>query len=189
MNEDSRREDEMTAGAPAVSTPAANLEEIFQAHSSRIYRIARRITGDAEDAEDVLQTVFLRMLRQGWDSGSVKHLESYLHRTAVNAALDVLRARRTAAAAPLEEAAFAQDPRVQPDRQNDARELRAGLRAAVSRLSPRAAEIFALRYFEGYGNQEIAHMLGTTPADVAITLHRARVRLQQELRSYLGETS
>ncbi|HOL70679.1 MAG TPA: sigma-70 family RNA polymerase sigma factor [Bryobacteraceae bacterium] len=179
----------MSTGAPTVSTPAAELEAIFQAHSSRVYRIARRITGDAGDAEDVLQTVFLKMLRRGWESASVKHLESYLHRTAVNAALDVLRARRTAAAAPLEEAAFAQDPRLQPDRQNDVRELRAGLRAAVARLAPRSAEIFALRYFEGYGNQEIAQMLGTTPSDVAITLHRARVKLQQELRSYLGETS
>lgn len=185
MNEDGRRENKMSTGAPTVSTPAAELEAIFQAHSSRVYRIARRITGDAGDAEDVLQTVFLKMLRRGWESASVKHLESYLHRTAVNAALDVLRARRTAAAAPLEEAAFAQDPRLQPDRQNDVRELR----AAVARLAPRSAEIFALRYFEGYGNQEIAQMLGTTPSDVAITLHRARVKLQQELRSYLGETS
>lgn len=188
MNEDRRRENEMSAGAPAISTPAADLEQVFQAHSGRVFRAAWRITGNAGDAEDVLQTVFLRMLRQGWESGSVKHLESYLHRAAVNAALDVVRARRAAAIAPLEEAAFAEDSRLQPDRRHDVRELRAGLRAAVARLAPKAAEIFALRYFEGYGNQEIARMVGTSPADVAINLHRSRVRLQQELRSYLGET-
>jgi RNA polymerase sigma-70 factor (ECF subfamily) len=187
MNENRRQKDKMSA-APAVSPPTEGLEEVFQTHSGLVFRAAYRITGNAGDAEDVLQTVFLRMLRQGWASGGVTHLESYLRRAAVNAALDVVRARKTAASVPLQEAALAVDPRLQPDRRHDVRELRAGLREAVARLSPRAAEIFALRYFEGYGNQEIAGMVGASPADVAINLHRSRVRLQQELRSYLGET-
>ncbi len=188
MNEDRRREDEMSAVAPAVSPASSELEQVFQAHCGRVFRAAYRITGNAGDAEDVLQTVFLRMLRQDWTSGGVKSLESYLHRAAVNAALDVLRSRRSQATVPLEEAAFACDPRLQPDRRQDVRELRASLRAAIAHLSPRAAEMFALRYFEGYGNQEIARMLGTSPGEVAVSLHRSRTRLQQELRSYLGET-
>jgi DNA-directed RNA polymerase specialized sigma24 family protein len=47
--------------------------------------------------------------------------------------------------------------------------------------------MFALRFFEGRDNPEIAQALGTTPASVAVTLSRTRDRIQQEFRSYMGE--
>jgi RNA polymerase sigma-70 factor (ECF subfamily) len=187
MDEDRRREDEMSAGAPAVSAPSGELERVFQAYHGRVFRAAYRITGNAGDAEDVLQTVFLRLLRQGWAAASVGHIEGYLHRAAVNAALDLVRARGAALSVPLNEAASAQDSRLRPDRRQGAVELRACLRQAIARLTPRAAEIFALRYFEDYDNREIARLLGLSPSDVAVSLHRSRSRLQQEIRSYLGD--
>ena len=52
---------------------------------------------------------------------------------------------------------------------------------ALSRLNPRAAEVFALRYFEGLDNREIARILGTSWSSVAVTLHRTRVRLRKEI--------
>ena len=54
-------------------------------------------------------------------------------------------------------------------------------------MSAKAAEIFVLRYFEGYGNNEIAGMLGTSRSTVNVILHRTRERLREELASYLGE--
>ena len=51
----------------------------------------------------------------------------------------------------------------------------------MSRLSPRQAEIFTLRYLEGLGNLEIAKMLGASQTSIAVLLHRARHRLQKEL--------
>lgn len=188
MDEDKKREDDMSAGAAAISAVPGEIEQVFRAHHGRVFRAAYRITGNAGDAEDVLQTVFLRLLRQRWVAESVAHIEGYLQRVAVNAALDLVRARRAAANVPLEEAAFAEDSRLQPDRRQDARELRACLRQAIARLAPKAAEIFALRYFEDCGNQEIARLVDTTPADVAVSLHRSRNRLQQDIRSYFGDT-
>ncbi len=188
MDENRSQEDAMSAGATAISPPTRELERVFEAHHGRIYRAAYRITGNAGDAEDVLQTVFLRLLRQGWAAASVAHVEGYLQRAAINAALDVVRARRTAASAPLEEAASAADSRLEPDRCHDNSELAACLRRAIATLAPKPAEMFALRYFEGFDNQEIARMLGTSQSDVAVTLHRARVRLQEQIRSQLGET-
>jgi RNA polymerase sigma-70 factor (ECF subfamily) len=63
------------------------------------------------------------------------------------------------------------------------------IRRAIAQLAPRTAEIFALHYFEGYSNPEIAQMLGLSAAGVAVTLHRTRTRLQEEIRSFMGETS
>jgi RNA polymerase sigma-70 factor (ECF subfamily) len=187
MDENRRREDEMSAGAAAVSAPSGELERVFQAHHGRVFRAAYRITGNASDAEDVLQTVFLRLLRQGWTTASVGSLEGYLHRAAVNGALDLVRARGAALSVPLDEAASAADSRLRPDRRYGALELGACLRQAIAHLAPRAAEMFALRYFEDYGNQEIAGLLGVSPSEVAVSLHRSRSRLQQEIRSYLGD--
>jgi RNA polymerase sigma-70 factor (ECF subfamily) len=169
----------------------AELEQIFTAQHDRVYRTAYRITGNSGDAEDVLQTVFLRLARQGWASIGVTNVEAYLHRAAVNAALDLVRMRRDALSVPAEDAVsrLVDDPRRQPERSQQSRELRELVRRAVSRLSPRAAEIFALRYFEEYDNKEIAAMLGVSQTDVAVSLHRSRARLQEDIRSYLGERS
>lgn len=169
-------------------TPTGDLEDIFRAHHRRVFRVAYRVTGNAADAEDVLGTVFLRLVRQG---GPIEHVGSYLHRAAVNGALDLIRSRGQRGAVPLDDVApvLAQAAHLQPDRQHEAQQLRDGLRRAVARLSPRAAEMFALRYFEGYGNREIAQMLGTSQIKVAVTLHRGRRQLQRYVRSHLGVRS
>jgi RNA polymerase sigma-70 factor (ECF subfamily) len=61
-------------------------------------------------------------------------------------------------------------------------DLRRHLREALGTLPERAAEVFVLRHFEDRGNLEIAEMLGMTQVGVAVTLHRARKKLQDELR-------
>jgi RNA polymerase sigma factor (sigma-70 family) len=56
----------------------------------------------------------------------------------------------------------------------------------VARLNPRIAQMFAMRFFEGKSNPEIAELLDTTPGTVAVTLSRTRDRLQEEYRAYQG---
>src|SRR6186997_1920359 len=84
------------------ATPPADLERIFLEHQGRVFRAAYRVTGSLTDAEDVLQTVFLRLMRRDATAAGVEHLGSYLYRAAVNTALDVLRTRRESI--PLEDA-------------------------------------------------------------------------------------
>lgn len=189
MSEDGKREDAMSASAAAVSAPQGEIERLFQSHHGLVYRAAYRITGDAGDAEDALQTVFLRLLRQGWRSEPIEKIESYLRRAAVNAALDVVRARATRRDAPLEEAAgWAEDKTPRPDRACQSSELRAFLRRAVAKLPPRSAEMFALRYFEELDNREIARLVGAPASEVAVVLYRSRVRLQEEIRNQFGDS-
>ena len=168
----------------APSGGPVGLEKAFREHQARVFRAAYRITGNAQDAEDVLQSVFLRMIHQGEANVTVANLSSYLYRAAINAALDVLRARRERLRVSLETLEAAPDhSRPTPDRTHEAGEIRARLRRALARLPPRAAETFALRYLEGYDNEEIARMLGISRVAVAVTLHRARRRLQREWKT------
>lgn len=163
------------------------IERIFALHHRQVAHAAYRITGNASDAEDVLQTVFLRLLgRPGL--GPAERLGPYLRRAAVNAALDLLRRRRRRPAVSLDEQTVPpEDPRPAPDRRGLGVEIRDELRRALAGLSPQAAEIFALRFFEGYGNKEIADLLGTTQGAVGVALHRARQHVRRELGDYLGE--
>jgi RNA polymerase sigma factor (sigma-70 family) len=131
----------------------------------------------------VLQTIFLRLLRHvpRRDSAGTfpGNEESYLRRAAVNASLDVIRARQTAQTVPLGEA-------VAPTNDSPT-ELRDCLRRALAGLSPRSAEIFALRYLEDFTNQQIARALNMSQVHVAVALHRTRRQLQKEMnRSYFG---
>jgi len=159
------------------------LEEIFIAHHDRVFRAAYRITGNASDAEDVVQTVFLRLIRHDHDFKNVDDAGNYLYRAGINAALDLVRSRRPAV--PLEDAKV--DPAWAPDRNHDPVQLRDWLRQAVAGLHPTAAEMFALRYFEGFDNGEVARLMNTSEGTVAVTLHRTRARLQKDIRSYVGE--
>jgi RNA polymerase sigma-70 factor (ECF subfamily) len=167
--------------------PAAplGLEQVFRDHQQRVFRAAYRVTGNAQDAEDVLQTVFLRLARREAGELPVDNLSSYLYRAGINAALDLVRARRGTESVAIEEAEGLLPAALggAPDRAAEARELRAWLRRALARLRPRAAEVFTLRYLEGYENHDIARMVGISRVAVAVTLHRTRRRLRRELRA------
>jgi RNA polymerase sigma-70 factor (ECF subfamily) len=152
------------------------LARAFEAHHALVFRTAYRITGNAADAEDVLQTIFLRLLRRQ-EPDAVGNEEGYLRRAAVNASLDLIRARR-------EDHAVESGDIASGGRAPDAGELRAALRRALGRLKPKSAEIFSLRFLEGFSNQEIARLLGISRVLVAVIVHRARRQLQYELRDY-----
>jgi RNA polymerase sigma-70 factor (ECF subfamily) len=158
---------------------------LFEQHHERVFRIARRITGDASDAEDVLQTVFLRIVRREDPPLRADDAASYLHRAATNASLDLLRRRKAARSQPIEDAERLLDHEPSPERNHEGAELRDKLRTALAALNPRAAEIFVLRYFDGYGNREIARLLNTSWSTIAVTLHRTRAKLQKELKGDL----
>jgi len=167
---------------PAIAIPD-ELEQAFRAHHSLVFRTAYRITANAGDAEDVLQTVFLRMLRRGKNADALENHESYLRRAAINASLDVIRARQADQSVPLPEEDSGLTPSA-PARA-DVSGLRQALTRALAQLKPRSAEIFALRFIEGLSNREIAQTLGISQVLVAVIVHRTRQQLRTELRPYL----
>jgi RNA polymerase sigma-70 factor (ECF subfamily) len=72
-------------------------------------------------------------------------------------------------------------PGSSPESEASSRERANLLRTAIGELAPRAAEMFTLRYLEELGNREIAALMGTSQAVVAVTLHNARSRLKKRL--------
>ena len=170
--------------------PENDLEQVYQAHSQRVLRAAYRVTGSMDDAQDVLQTVFLRLARRDGVSRLSDNPASYLHRAAINAGLDLIRSRQSQRATALEavEPVLEDTNEPSPERSHVGTELNEKIREILSRMSPTSAEIFTLRYFEGYGNNEIAEMLGKSRSTVNVILHRTREKLRNELASYVGET-
>ena len=75
------------------------IDDIFDAHHGLVFRTAYRITGNAADAEDVLQTVFLRLGRRNPAAGALENPERYLRRAAINVALDLVRSGKDQMAA------------------------------------------------------------------------------------------
>ena len=174
---------------PDIETTAPDLEHVFREHQQRVLRAAYRITGSTDDAQDVLQTVFLRLVRRDGGTGLSDNPWNYLHRAAINAALDLVRSRQAAKTTPLEslESVLASAPETAPDRVQGSSEIRTVIREALGKMSPRAAEVFALRYFEGYGNYEIAKLLGTSRSTINVILHRTRNKLRDEIAPYVTD--
>lgn len=170
----------------AVPAPPNQLEQLFRQHYDQIFRTAYRVTGNANDAEDVLQTVFLRLVRRKNELEFAPNPQAYLLRAAINASLDIVRARSLNQMVPIDEVTpeqFATNHN--PEAQHSDRELRALIQGEISKLSPNAAEMFVLKYFEGYENKEIAKMLGTSHLVVGVLLHRARAQVKKRIGSVL----
>ena len=163
------------------------LETLFQSHHDRVFRTAHRITGSPADAEDVLQTVFLRLVKGGEGHDLSANPEAYLSRAAINASLDLMRSRSRAKSVGLSEVdSEGLESKFQsPEAQHADRELQTLIRQAVAGLGKTAGEMFVLRYYEGYDNQEIAKLLDTSQMVVGVVLHRARTRLRKEIGLYL----
>jgi len=172
-----------TATVP-LNQSSEGLIRIFAEHHRRVLTAAYRITGNMADAEDVAQTVFLRVA-----DGSglpVANARSYLYRAAINGALDLLRKRKSAPTEALDAAdhVACAGQNSSPEARTSGRELGEWLRLAIAELPTRAAEMFTLRYLEELDNREIATQMGTSQAVVAVTLHHARSRLKKRLREF-----
>jgi RNA polymerase sigma-70 factor (ECF subfamily) len=156
------------------STPElAGFAALYEQHYEAVFRAALRVTGSRADAEDVLQTVFLRVLSQS--SGAAHRPGAYFRRAAVNAAVDILRRRTTHA----EDAYDDRAPHAAVDRPVLLKEQ---LRRAIATLDVDDASLFLLRHVEGLSIDELAVLFGIEKNNVTVRLHRIRVRLQAELQ-------
>lgn len=177
---------EIVSGAAVSVISGKDLESLFREHHDRVFRAAYRITGSVVDAEDVLQTVFLRLSRRA-EINLEPNPASYLHRAALNASLDLIRQRGRSELVPIDDVApvLSGSASLNPETQRAGREMRVRIRQAISKLGEKSAEMFVLKYFEGYGNNEIAELMGTSAMVVGVLLHRARARVKKEIGDLL----
>ena len=160
--------------AMTSTTEPAGFAELYERHYEAVFRAALRVTGNPADAEDVLQTVFLRVLSRSEADEASERPAAYFRRAAVNAAVDLLRRRAVHAASEYDDRA--PHAAVQPPTL-----LKEQLRRAIATLDSDDAALFLLRHVEGLSNEELAGMFQLEKNNVAVRLHRIRHRLQDEL--------
>ena len=164
--------DELPILMPSTA-PVAGFSDLYERNYEAVFRAALRITGNPADAEDVLQTVFVRVLARGGDVEDMALPGAYFRRAAVNAALDVLRRREVRAESVYDgEAQHAvQSPVLLKER----------LRRALAILDRDDASLFLLRHVEGLSIEELADAFEIEKNNVTVRLHRIRLRLQAEM--------
>ena len=169
-----------------VPAPPSQIESLFQEHYDQIFRTAYRVTGNANDAEDVLQTIFLRLARRSGEFQLEPNPKAYLLRAAINASLDIVRTRSLNTLISIDDVTsdnFQTRPNQNPESLHSDQELRQLIQKEISNLSDKTAQMFILKYFEGLDNKEIGKILDTSHLVVGVMLHRARGQLKKVIGS------
>lgn len=160
----------------------AAFAELYQAHAPRLYTLVHRMTGSDQDAEDVLQEVFLQAHRKLGGFRGESSLGTWLYRLAVNQCLDFLRGRQTKMARATEsyDDVGAEEP-VAPAPTVPTAISRIDLEKAIARLPEGCRVAFVLHDVEGFAHHEIAGMLGVSEGTSKSQVHKARVKLRAML--------
>ncbi len=145
-----------------------HVEELFRAHRDAVYRLAISYTHSRQEAEDICQTVFLKLMEQ-------KHItpgkeRPWLMQVTVNQCRSLLRSARWRGTVPLEETLVVDGP------------VENEVLSAVLALPPKYRVVVYLHYYEGYSAKEIAALLKLTTSAVTTRLARARALLRDQLK-------
>jgi RNA polymerase sigma factor (sigma-70 family) len=178
LSQDGGDPDEALLAGVARGEPAA-VRVLLSRKLPRILALARRMLGDAAEAEDVAQEVFLRTWRQAprWRPGGAR-LDTWMHRVALNLCYDRLRRRREA---PMAEPPEQPDPGPAPDRGLFAADVGAQVERAMAGLPHRQREAIVLCHYQELGNIEAAGLMGVSVEALESLLGRARRSLRGAL--------
>ena len=172
----------MTATVPAADpwTPPS-WDEVVRTHSARVYRLAYRLTGNAHDAEDLTQEVFVRVFRS-LSSYTPGTFEGWLHRITTNLFLDTVRRKQR-----IRFDALPDDTERLPGRERspqqvlDDQQFDGDIQAALDALPPDFRAAVVLCDLEGLPYEEIAATLGIKVGTVRSRIHRGRAQLRAAL--------
>ena len=142
--------------------------ELFDRYGDTVYRVALGYLRSPQEAEDAVQTIFLRLLERDTQVYLGKE-RAFLTKMTINHCKNVLSATKRRDTVPLEEAVLLAQPEDQE------------LFRAVMDLPEQYRTVVCLHYFEGYSFQEIARLLRIGPSAVSMRLHRARNMLKQQV--------
>ncbi|MGO4884299.1 MAG: RNA polymerase sigma factor [Bryobacteraceae bacterium] len=177
------------AVAQARAGDSGAFRVLVERHSRHLFRLAYRMTGHQQDAEDVVQETFLRAYRQLSKFDDRASFGTWLYRIAANCSLDLIRARKrrnTQEQAPAEEDALdpvqsLPDPAPAPDRLLLSGEVERKVAAVLDGLSEMERTAFVLRHYEGMCIDDIGRTLGVQPNAAKHSVFRAVQKLRRAL--------
>jgi len=184
-------ESQLLAKARGGDTAAFN--DLITRYSRKIYRLAKHITQNDEDAEDVLQETFLKAYEHLADFHGQSKFYTWIVRIAVNESLMKLRKRKSDRTVPLDEPLDTGEDTVvreiavwdeNPEQQYSREELGQILDEAVQNLRPAFRTVFVLRDIEELSTEETAEALGISVPAVKSRLLRARLQLREKLTRF-----
>jgi RNA polymerase sigma-70 factor (ECF subfamily) len=179
------------AARKAVAGDQSAFRVLVERHSHAIFRLAFRMTGNEEDAEDLVQETFLRAYKQISRFDCRSSFGTWLYRICVNCSLDLIRLRKQRRERqPAEEGAdglqqwLEQVPARQPspERLSQSQEIASLLRPALELLSETERNAFILRHYEGCGIEQIAKVLGVENSAAKHSIFRAVQKLRKALQ-------
>ncbi len=174
------------------------MARLVEAFSTPVYRLGLKILGNPQDAEDVLQSTFLKVFEALPSFEGRSSLSTWIYRIAVNEALMILRKRRPEIGLALDDGnEDEEEPLSPPQAMIDwcclpedellSSEARRVLDQAIRKLPEKLRLVFILRDIEGLSIQETAEALGLSETNVKTRLLRARLRLREMLSEYYEE--
>lgn len=151
-------------------------DRLVEEHASRVFRVALRILGSVQDAEDISQDVFAEAFRSH-AAKQIRSWEAFFVRLATLRALD--RSRRRRSTAELRDGDLVSN--AQPFDELAAEELADWLRHAIAQLPDQQAAVFVMFHFEHLSREAVSAALGISPEAVSTALHKARQTLSRHL--------
>jgi RNA polymerase sigma-70 factor, ECF subfamily len=158
---------------------------LVERHSRSVFHLAYRMTGNEQDAEDMVQETFLRAFRQLHRFDGRASFGTWLYRIATNCSLDLIRARRThGEQQPGPDATASPDP--SPERVTRSKQVAKMLDHALEQLTEAERTAFLLRHYEGCNIEEIAKVLGVRSGAAKHSVFRAVQKLRGALEPAWG---
>src|SRR5499427_7210195 len=179
---------DVLAVSKARSGDTDAFRKLVERHSRSLFRLAYRMTGNQQDAEDVVQDSFLKAYKQLGKFDERASFGTWLYRIAMNCSLDLVRSkkRRSEHMAPPDSemddpvlSLPAQDPT--PDRMAMSGQVRDRVAAAMNELSASERTAFVLRHFEGMCIEDVSRVLGCQPGAAKHSVFRAVQKLRRAL--------
>ncbi len=167
--------------------------ELVERHSRSVFRLAFRMTGNEQDAEDVVQEAFLRAYRQLGRFESRANFGTWLYRIVANCSVDLMRAKQSrhdiSRSESLDDTIELSTDTAGPDRLAQSAEIQARVRAALGALSPLERAAFTLRHHEGRSIEEISKTLGLGTSAAKHSVFRAVKKLRIALAPLRSQES
>lgn len=158
---------------------------LVERYSRSLFSLAFRLTGNEQDAEDVVQETFLRAYKQISRYDGRASFYTWVYRIAANYALDLLRARKTMGRKNDEDAdpvlANVAAPELGADRVVYANQVQTKLESAMAELTPQERTAFVMRHFEGQSIDDIGNALGIGESATKNSIFRAVQKLRRAL--------
>lgn len=161
-----------------LSTREAGFTAIIKKYQEKLYWHIRRMVVDHEDANDVLQNVFIRVWNGLENFREDSQLYTWLYRIATNESLTFLEQQKKRSAVPLGDVESGLSNRIKADKHFDANKLEWKLQLAIQQLPDKQRVVFNLRYYDEMPYEEMSRVLDTSEGALKASYHHAVKKIE-----------